>query len=104
MLVAYSVALDLTRSLKPIIPAVRQHSTELADQMERAAISVVLNLSEGNHRDKGDRKRLFVYARGSAGEIRSALDIADAWGWSLDAVAAKRILDRLMALLYGLTR
>jgi hypothetical protein len=43
-------------------------------------------------------------AHGSAGEIRGALDVADAWGWKVDSAQARTILDRELGLLWGLTR
>jgi hypothetical protein len=43
-------------------------------------------------------------AHGSAAEIRGALDAADAWGWLVDSEPARVLLDREIALLYGLTR
>ena len=36
--------------------------------------------------------------------IRGALDVADAWGWSIDCEQARAVLDRELGLLYGLTR
>ena len=47
MLVAYDVALDLIRALRPMIAQLRGYSPEAADQIERAASSIVLNLAEG---------------------------------------------------------
>jgi hypothetical protein len=43
-------------------------------------------------------------AHGSAGEIRGALDLADAWGWQVDSAQARVLLDRELGLLWGLTR
>jgi hypothetical protein len=43
-------------------------------------------------------------ARGSAGEIRGALDLADAWGWAVESAQARVLLDRELGLLWGLTR
>jgi hypothetical protein len=43
-------------------------------------------------------------AHGSAGEIRGALDVADAWGWQVESAQARVLLDRELALLWGLTR
>jgi hypothetical protein len=43
-------------------------------------------------------------AHGSAGEIRGALDLADAWGWEVDCAQARLLLDRELGLLWGLTR
>ena len=47
MLVAYEVALDLVRALRPVVVQLRNFSSEAADQVERAASSIVLNLAEG---------------------------------------------------------
>lgn len=33
-------------------------------------------------------------AHGSAGKIRGALDVADAWGWQIDNEPVRAILDR----------
>ena len=43
-------------------------------------------------------------AHGSAGEVRGALDLADAWGWQVDSQHARALLDRELGLLCGLTR
>jgi len=104
MLVAYTVALDLIRALRPVVAQLRKHSPEAADQVERAASSVAHNLAEGSRRNGRDPKRFFDMAHGSAGEIRGALDVAEAWGWPIDSDAARAILDREIGLLYGLTR
>ena len=37
-------------------------------------------------------------------EVKSGLDVADAWGWVADSAAPRRVLDRLLALLWRLTR
>ncbi len=79
MLVAYDVALDLVRALRPVVAQLRAYSPEAADQVERAASSIVLNLAEGDRRHGRDPRRFWDMAHGSAGEIRGALDLADAW-------------------------
>jgi four helix bundle protein len=104
MLVAYTVALDLIRALRPVVVQLRQHSPEAADQVERAASSIVHNLAEGDRRNGRDPKRFFDMAHGSAGEIRGALDVAEAWGWKVDSDQARALLDRELGLLWGLTR
>jgi four helix bundle protein len=104
MLVAYTVALDLIRALRPVVAQLRMHSPDAADQVERAASSIVLNLAEGCRRHGRDPKRFFAMAHGSAGEIRGALDVADAWGWQVDSAEARALLDRELGLLFGLTR
>ncbi len=39
MFVAYDVALDLVRALRPVVVQLRKYSPEAADQVERAASS-----------------------------------------------------------------
>ena len=104
MLVAYTVALDLIRALRPVVAQLRKYSSDTADQVERAASSIVHNLAEGERRNGRDPKRFFDMAHGSAGEIRGALDVADAWGWQVDSDLARKLLDRELGLLWGLTR
>ena len=104
MLVAYDVALDLVRALRPVVAQLRKHSAEAADQVERAASSIVLNIAEGGRRHGRDPRRFFHIAHGSAGEIRGALDLADAWGWQVESRHARALLDRELGLLWGLTR
>jgi four helix bundle protein len=104
MLVAYTVALDLIRALRPVVAQLRQYSPDVADQVERAANSIVLNIAEGDRRSGRDPKRFFSMAHGSAGEIGGALDLADAWGWQVESGCARALLDREMRLLHGLTR
>lgn len=104
MLVAYDVALDLVRALRPVVAQLRTYSSDAADQVERAASSIVLNLAEGGRRHGRDPRRFWDMAHGSAGEIRGALDLADAWGWQVDSTHARALLDRELGLLWGLTR
>jgi four helix bundle protein len=104
MLVAYTVALDLIRALRPVVAQLRNYSADAADQVERAASSIVHNLAEGDRRHGRDPRRFFDMAHGSAGEIRGALDVADAWGWQVDSGPARVLLDRELRLLWGLTR
>jgi four helix bundle protein len=104
MFVAYDVALELVRALRPVVAQLRKYSPEAADQVERAASSIVLNLAEGRRRHGRDPRRFWDMAHGSAGEIRGALDLADAWGWDVDSARARALLDRELGLLWGLTR
>jgi four helix bundle protein len=104
MLIAYDVALDLVRALRPVVAELRKCSSEAADQVERAASSIVLNLAEGGRRGGRDPRRFWDIAHGSAAEIRGALDLAEAWGWQVDSTQARALLDRELRLLWGLTR
>ncbi len=100
--ITYNVALELIVALRPIVERLRSNSRDLADQIERGGTSLVLNLGEGNRRAGKDRRRFFVMAQGSASEIKAGLDVAAAWGWAVDANAARVLLDRELALLWRL--
>ena len=101
---AYTNALDLIRALVPVVKQLKMFDANIADQVVRAATSITLNVSEGAKRAGKDRRRFYVMAQGSAAEIRGALDTADAWGWRVNSEEAKAILDRELALLWGLCK
>jgi len=104
VLIAYTVSLDLIRSLRPVVEQLAHYNAEAVKQVTDAANSITHNLGEGSRRSGRDVRRFFVMAHGSASEVRAALDVADAWGWKVDTAASRAILDRLLALLWGLTR
>jgi four helix bundle protein len=99
----YDVSLELVRVLRPLVPTIKKHDRDLADQLKRAATSIVLNINEGRRRSGGDMRRSFEYASGSAHEVLAAVDAAIAWGWIDEAESAKQLLDRLLAMLWRLT-
>jgi four helix bundle protein len=70
---AYNVALEfqlVVARLKPTAGAV------LADQLERASVSIVLCVAEGvGRRTRADKARFFTIARGSAMECAAILDV-----------------------------
>ena len=101
---AYTNALDLIRALVPVVEQLKRYDSNLADQVVRAATSVTLNVAEGARRSGKDRRRFYVMARGSAGEIQGALDTADAWGWRVDSERARSLVRRQLGLLGGLCK
>src|SRR4051812_19069529 len=103
MLVAQKVAIEVITVIRPLVPAIAKQDRDLADQLRRAASSVVLNLAEGTESAKGNRQKHYAIAHGSASEVRAALQTAVAWGWIDAEMAAPEALDRLMGLLWGLT-
>jgi four helix bundle protein len=69
---------------------------DLADQLRRAMTSAVLNLAEGNGKQKHgiERRRFFRIALGSICEVAAALDLALAFGL-VDAEAQNSLKSRL---------
>ena len=66
MLVAYTVALDLIRQLRPIVEQIKIHDAHLADQLKRAATNTLANLAEGQRRAGGNKRRAYENAHGEA--------------------------------------
>jgi len=104
MFMAYEVARELIQELREVVPVIEREDRELADQLRRAANSVLLNLGEGQRSFKGNKHKHYAIAHGSANEVRSAVDLGVAWGWLEEPHAARAILDRLLRLLWGLTQ
>jgi len=103
MLIAYQVALEVIRRLRPVVEQIKMHDAHLADQLRRAATNTVANLAEGQRRQAGNKRRAYETAHGEAREMLGCLDCALAWGWATDDGAAREELDRLLALCWGLT-
>lgn len=103
--VAYSVALELVTALGGPLIRLRQRNRSLADQLQRACESLVLNLAEGSQRQGRDRSQHYRIAAGSAAEVRATLQVAMAWR-QFDPAALSGVLtllDRVLALLWRLT-
>jgi four helix bundle protein len=77
----YPVVLELVRKLAPYLPLLRARSATLGDQLERALISIPLNVSEGAYSRGRNRQVRFQTAVGSAHEARACLETAEALGW-----------------------
>jgi len=103
--IAHEVAIQLVGSLRGSIDRLALKDSALADQLRRSASSVLLNIAEGARR-AGNRAHHYRIAAGSAAEVGAALDVAAAWGHldeaPLDEV--RRLVDRELGLLWGLTR
>jgi four helix bundle protein len=108
MLIAYEVAIDLVRDLRPLVERIRKHDSTLAKQLVDAMNSTVQNLAEAEVHRGGNKRAKFDIAFGEANEVKASLDLAIAWGHVGDdnphANVARTKLTRLLALCWGLTR
>jgi len=77
----YPVVLPLVRLLAPYLPALRARSASLGDQLERALISIPLNLAEGAYSRGKNRQVRYQSAAASAREALACLESAEALGW-----------------------
>lgn len=97
-------SLDFAASAVDILASLPSSST-LYDQLDRASISIPLNIAEGNGKwTKKDRCRFFDIAKGSALECAAALDIAVVRGF-IESEAARNGKTKLAAIvrmLFGL--
>jgi len=104
---ALEVSFELIAALRDVLPVIKKSDADLADQIQRAASSVALNVAEGQASMKGNRLRHYSIAHGSANEVKAGLFVAKAWGWIDEnerTRAAFTVLDRLLGLLWGITR
>jgi four helix bundle protein len=104
MLIAYQVALEVIRELRPLVEKIRKYDSTLAKQLVDAASSTVQNIAEGEVHRGGNKRAKYDIAFGEANEVKGSLDLALAWGYITDDAAARAKLMRLLALLWGLTR
>lgn len=73
----YKKAIDFADEVTDVTAAFPRGYGFLADQFNRAALSIATNLAEGNGRfTKADRRNFFVIARGSAQECVPLVEIA----------------------------
>ena len=77
-LICYQDSLRLVQEVGQFIKSWPKGYGYLADQLKRAASSVVLNLAEGNGRvGQAERRQFFRIALGSAAESCACLDLAE---------------------------
>ena len=89
----YRIALEFQSIAGQLVP--KRGCAELRDQLDRASISIVLNIAEGcGRRSPADKGRFYSMARGSATECAAILDLLGARGLVDD-----RLRNRARALL-----
>ena len=102
----YIKARRVVQEVASLLAVVKKHDRSLADQLKRAAQSVVLNIAEARGSDAGNARARFATACGSAKEVRAALHLASDWGY-LEAKTAHHLdrqLDEVCAITWCLAR
>jgi four helix bundle protein len=73
-LIAYQKAYQLLELIESLgsLPG----ESDLRNQLNRAAASILLNIAEGASRQSPpDKRRFYLFARGSLGEVGAAIDV-----------------------------
>jgi len=97
----YRLAVEFQAFVTPVLPMA---SAILRDQLERASVSIVLNIAEGaGRRGFGEKRRFYSIARGSATECAAALDLLTARGLAKPA-ACSGARDQLVRIVQMLTK
>lgn len=95
----YNVALELHVHCSTLVAVLNRI---VRDQLERASLSVLLNIAEaGGRRSRRDKARYYAIARGSATEVAALLDVlALRWLASPAAIrTARRLAIRVVQML-----
>jgi four helix bundle protein len=100
---AYDLALQLVAELDAPIAELRKRSVDDADQLERAATSIVRNLAEGSGRFGKDRRHFYTIAYGSLRETKASMQLSVARGWLVELPPAFATAHRLGGILWSLT-
>ena len=104
-LIVYQKAVDFADKTASMTEEFPRGYRYLADQMNRASLSVAANIAEGNGRfTKADRKHFCGIARGSVQECVPLLELARRRGFLSDSNHSKRKadLEEIARMLSGL--
>jgi len=103
----YRLAVDFVARANDAVETLPRGRGYLADQLQRAALSIVLNIAEGAGKFSGDDKASFyARARGSATESAAVLDVCARLRLLPEMVCQddKAVLERLTRMLTKLAR
>ena len=100
----YGEALEFVRAMRPVVLAIAKHDQDLARQLRKALTSIPLNIAEGAWRRGGNSRVRFETAMGSANEVASIMQTADAMGYIVADAALLDEADRFARVLNKLSR
>jgi len=95
----YAVAVEFQTLASALSP---KGQPVLRDQLERASLSIVLNIAEGaGRRSRPDKSRFYGIARGSANECAAILDLLRVRGLASEAACSqgRELLVRIVQML-----
>ncbi len=96
------VAFQAAAKIGPLADQIERRDRDLAEQLKRAAVSMVSNIDEGRGAVGKARTNYFRHALGSAREVTSQLRIAESWGYIAEIAGPLDLLDRIRAMLWRL--
>ena len=106
-LIVYQKAVDFADHISALTDNFPRGYGFLADQLNRASLSIAANLAEGNGRfTKADRKTFFGIARGSVQECVPLLELARRRGMirESDQDQLRRDLEEIANMISGLIK
>src|SRR3954466_5952809 len=94
----------IVMEIRPLLAELIKRDADLFDQAYRAAKSMALNVAEGGKRIQKLRTYHFSVSAGSADELKTALEIAVAFGHIREESLAPALvlIDRELAMLWRL--
>ena len=104
MLRIYPVCLEMVREVRTYADRVARFDADLARQLRRASVAVVLNVAEGTGTRAGRRRQAYEIALGEARETLAGLEAAHAIGYlAMVDPTVRRRFDHIIGTLVNLT-
>jgi four helix bundle protein len=103
----YKLALEFVEKANELVESLPRGSGYLGDQLQRAALSIVLNIAEGAGKfSPADKAAFYARARGSVTESAAVLDVCVKLKLVTDPVVEidKQMLERLSQMLTKLIK
>jgi four helix bundle protein len=102
----YRCALDFSKMAHQLAERCPPAQKDLVEQLRRAALSIPLNIAEGNGKIGRDCRRFYQIARGSVMECGAIYDVCSILGivGESEHKEAMILLDRMTAMLTKMTR
>ncbi len=103
MLKIYPLILNVIRRLRSLLGIIERKDRDLGRQLRRCSASTSLNLAEGMYSRGRNRAAKYHVALGSAREMLSCLEVAEAFGYIVPIDPALRAdFDRIIGTLVRL--